>query len=72
MSGTCSLFPPFGDPWPSCLLPSHHENLFEVSTEMSSYHLMPSTPSPLCQTLKLQPVRVTNDSVSNLTLYSLA
>ena len=23
MSDTCSLFPPFGDPWPSCLLPSH-------------------------------------------------
>ena len=23
MSGMCSLFPPFGDPWPSCLLPSH-------------------------------------------------
>ena len=23
MSGTCSLFPPFGDPWPSCLLLSH-------------------------------------------------
>ena len=22
MSGTCSPFPPFGDPWPSCLLPS--------------------------------------------------
>ena len=22
MSGICSLFPPFGDPWPSCLLPS--------------------------------------------------
>ena len=22
MSGTCSLFPPSGDPWPSCLLPS--------------------------------------------------
>ena len=22
MPGTCSLFPPFGDPWPSCLLPS--------------------------------------------------
>ena len=22
MSDTCSLFPPFGDPWPSCLLPS--------------------------------------------------
>ena len=22
MSGTCSLFPPFGDPWPSCQLPS--------------------------------------------------
>ena len=25
MSGTCSLFPPFGDPWPSCLLPSQCE-----------------------------------------------
>ena len=24
---TCSLFPPFGDPWPSCLLPSHRESL---------------------------------------------
>ena len=22
MSSTCSLFPPFRDPWPSCLLPS--------------------------------------------------
>ena len=22
MSDTCSLFPPFGDPWPFCLLPS--------------------------------------------------
>ena len=25
MSDTCGLFPPFGDPWPSCLLPSHHQ-----------------------------------------------
>ena len=23
MSTTCSLFPPFEDPWPSCLLPFH-------------------------------------------------
>ena len=23
MSDTCSLFPPYGDPWPSYLLPSH-------------------------------------------------
>ena len=23
ISDTCSLFPPFGDPWPFCLLPSH-------------------------------------------------
>ena len=23
MSDTCNLFSPFGDPWPSCLLPSH-------------------------------------------------
>ena len=22
VSGTCSVYPPFGDPWPSCLLPS--------------------------------------------------
>ena len=25
MSDTCSLFPPFGDPWPSCLLSFHCE-----------------------------------------------
>ena len=25
MSDTCSLFPLFGDPWPSCLLPSQRE-----------------------------------------------
>ena len=24
MSDTCSLFPPFGDPWLSCLLPSQY------------------------------------------------
>ena len=24
MSDTCRLFPPFGDPWPSCLLPSQN------------------------------------------------
>ena len=27
MSDTCSLFPLFGDPWPSCLLPSQEEVL---------------------------------------------
>ena len=26
MSDTCRLFPPFGDPWPSCLLPSHSQS----------------------------------------------
>ena len=26
MSGTCSLFPPFGDPRPSCLLPTHKQH----------------------------------------------
>ena len=25
MSGTCSLLSPPGDPWPSCLLPSHYQ-----------------------------------------------
>ena len=30
MSDTCSLFPLFRDPWPSCLLPSHqHQGLFQ-------------------------------------------
>ena len=28
VSNTCSLFPPFGDPWPSCLLPSHCLSIF--------------------------------------------
>ena len=27
MSDTCRLFPPFGDPWPSCLLPSQYQEL---------------------------------------------
>ena len=30
MSDTCSLFPPFGDPWPCCLLPSHAETVETV------------------------------------------
>ena len=33
MSDTCRLFLPFGDPWPSCLLPSQNEpqtNFLEV------------------------------------------
>ena len=25
MPDACSLLPPFGDPWPSCLLPSQKE-----------------------------------------------
>ena len=27
MSDTCRLFPPFGDPWPSCLLPSQLDGI---------------------------------------------
>ena len=31
MSDTCRLFPPFGDPWPSCLLPSQfYEDLQDL------------------------------------------
>ena len=30
MSDTCSLFPPFGDPWPSCLLPSQKSADFSL------------------------------------------
>ena len=43
MSGTCSLFPPFGDPWPSCLLPSHNymsvDNLKEMHKFLEMYCL---------------------------------
>ena len=34
MPDTCSLFPPFGDPWPSCLLPSHFLTCIQVSQEV--------------------------------------
>ena len=30
MSDTCSLFPPFGDPWLSCLLPYQQENSLSI------------------------------------------
>ena len=33
MSDTCSLFPPFGDPWPSCLL------LSQSSQALFGFHL---------------------------------
>ena len=37
ISDTCSLFPPFGEPWPSCLLASHHHILsFIISVSVSS------------------------------------
>ena len=31
MSGTCSLFNPFGDPWSSCLLPSYYHTIALIS-----------------------------------------
>ena len=31
MSGTCSLFNPFGDPWPCCLLPSYYHTFALIS-----------------------------------------
>ena len=31
VSGTYSLFPPFGDPWPSCLLPSYYHTIALIS-----------------------------------------
>ena len=33
MSDTCRLFPPFGDPWPSYLLPSHFHVLAIVNSD---------------------------------------
>ena len=34
MSDTCSLIPPFGDRWPSCLLPSQLDGITD-SMDMS-------------------------------------
>ena len=36
MSGTCSLFPPFGDPWPPCLLPSQLIKAHWVLSEVAN------------------------------------
>ena len=48
MSDTCSLFPPFGDPWPSCLLPSHwdkkssrHAEYQAIGTPWTITHYVP-------------------------------
>ena len=38
MSDTCSLFPLFGDPWPSCLLPSQREERPVVIIPTLSLH----------------------------------
>ena len=42
-SDTCSLFAPFGDPWPSCFLPFH---LFQEKTGRCEFLSVPSTFSP--------------------------
>ena len=43
MSGTCSLLPPFGDPWPSCLLPSHWFSIFLMELSNKFWILLIST-----------------------------
>ena len=65
MSDTCRLFPPFGDPWPSYLLPSHKEqayfNFMTVITiysdlgaqENKVYHCFYCFPSICCEVMKL-------------------
>ena len=35
MSDTCRLFPPFGDPWPSCMLPSH----YYIENQLITFHI---------------------------------
>ena len=37
MSDTCRLFPLFGDPWPSCLLPSQKETISKVKRQPSEW-----------------------------------
>ena len=37
MSDPCSLFPPFGDPWPSCLLPSQYVEILTPTTAEYDY-----------------------------------
>ena len=43
MSDTCSLLPPFGDPWPSCLLPSHWFSIFLMELSNKFWILLIST-----------------------------
>ena len=33
MSDTCRLCPPFGDPWPSCLLPSQNHRMLALAAK---------------------------------------
>uniref|UniRef100_A0A4W2F231 Uncharacterized protein n=1 Tax=Bos indicus x Bos taurus TaxID=30522 RepID=A0A4W2F231_BOBOX len=54
MSDTCSLFPPFGDPWPSCLLPSQYFGLCDLEM-VSSCQPSCCTSSP-CQQACCEPI----------------
>ena len=43
-SDTCSLFPPSGDPWPSCLLPSHEPKVEPRSPTLQGDSLLSEPP----------------------------
>ena len=64
MSGTCSLFPPFGDPWPSCLLPSHFQNASQAKTTRGNIRLL----GALCTVLNifLTTVKLLNHKGTNI------
>ena len=64
VSGTCSLFPPFGDPWPSCLLPSHFQNASQAKTTRGNIRLL----GALCTVLNifLTTVKLLNHKGTNI------
>ena len=47
MSDTCRLFPPFGDPWPSCLLPSQEDDSVGLSGSLGWTCLLTCLSPPL-------------------------
>ena len=66
MSETCSLFPPFGDPWPSCLLPCqlHQREIHEKGNE-----ILPSGVQRWKLTLQVTQVHDEEDEESSTRIY---
>ena len=76
MSDTCSLFPPFRDPWPSCLLPSQNQGQFPVKSatghSLASIVHIPATEevSPPPKTPKVSSGPSTRFKVQGIVIYT--